>query len=185
MFEAFTRKGLDPEEGRRYIIGKTGMSPAIYDDSTHYGVNQKLTLEMLKEISDSEDIIEVTGDYTGHIGAYGVSHEHTESARPRPAHDSRRKKAGQSCRGQKCSRKASHALAYMAAGIAGAIALAGFAISGGVPPNANVPAPGAGGPGALHGYIAGPEGLPAVGATVVVAAATDQSSGYTANSLYR
>ena len=75
--------------------------------------------------------------------------------------------------------KASHALAYMAVGIVGAIVLAGFAISGGVPPNANVPAPVAGEPGALHGYIAGPEGLPAVGATVVAA---EQSSGYTANS---
>lgn len=50
---------------------------------------------------------------------------------------------------------------------------AGFVISGGVPLNANVPVPMAGGPGALHGYIAGPEGLPAVGATV---AAAEQSS---------
>lgn len=33
--------------------------PAIYDNDTHYVTNQKLTLEMLKEISDSEDVFEV------------------------------------------------------------------------------------------------------------------------------
>ena len=30
---------------------------------------------MLKEISDSEDVLEVTGEYTGGIGGWGASHE--------------------------------------------------------------------------------------------------------------
>ncbi|MFZ0327500.1 MAG: hypothetical protein WBP64_22005 [Nitrososphaeraceae archaeon] len=36
------------------------MMLAIYDNDTHCVINQKLTLEMLKEISDSEDVLEVT-----------------------------------------------------------------------------------------------------------------------------
>src|SRR5690606_8846475 len=76
LVEVFTRPGLDVEEVRNYIVKKTGMSPAVYDNGTHYAVNQKLTLEMLKEISDSEDVIEVTGEYTGGLGSYGASHEH-------------------------------------------------------------------------------------------------------------
>ena len=71
MVEVFTKPGLAPEEVRIYIIGKTGMSPAIYDKGTHYVTNQELTLDMLKEISDSEDVIEVTGEYTGGLGGYG------------------------------------------------------------------------------------------------------------------
>ena len=51
---------------------------AIYDNGTHYVTNQKLTLEMFKEISDSEDVLDVTGEYTGNIGGYGPSHEHLD-----------------------------------------------------------------------------------------------------------
>ncbi|WP_148699318.1 hypothetical protein [Candidatus Nitrososphaera evergladensis] len=78
MVEVFTKPGLDPQRVRRYIIEKTGMSPEIYDHGTHYVTNQKLNLEILKEISDSDDVLEVTGEYTGRIGAYGASHEHRE-----------------------------------------------------------------------------------------------------------
>jgi hypothetical protein len=180
MVEVFTREGLDPEKGREYIISKTGMSPAIYDNGTHCVTNQKLTLQALKEISDSDDVIEVTGNYTGHVGAYGASHEHRERSHERraPARQQERQvprpiKAGG-------SKKGGHLWAYVAIGIAGAILLAGLVVSGGMAPNANIPVPAAGGePGALHGYVAGPEGLPAVGATVVAA---EQSSGYTVNS---
>ena len=76
MIEVFTKPGLDTEEVRSYIIVKTGMSPAIYDKGTHYVTNQELTLDMLKEMSDSEDVIEVTGEYTGGLAGYGASHEH-------------------------------------------------------------------------------------------------------------
>jgi hypothetical protein len=61
--------------------------------------------------------------------------------------------------------------AYVAAGIIGAIALAGFIVSGGLLPNANVgqAIPAGTEPGLLHGYVGGPEGLPALGATVLAA----------------
>lgn len=68
MLEVFTKPGLDSDQVRRYIIERTGMSPAIYDNGTHYVTNQKLSLEVLKEISDSDDVLEVTGEYTGGLG---------------------------------------------------------------------------------------------------------------------
>jgi len=76
MLEVFTKEGIDSQKVKDFIFQKTGMMPAIYDNGTHYVTNQKLTLEMLKEISDSEDVLEVTGEYTGSIGGYGPSHEH-------------------------------------------------------------------------------------------------------------
>jgi DNA-binding GntR family transcriptional regulator len=45
--EVFTKKGIDSEEAKLYIIQKTGMVPSIYDHGTHYVTNQKLTLEIL------------------------------------------------------------------------------------------------------------------------------------------
>jgi hypothetical protein len=36
------------------LLEKTQMVPAIYDKDTHYVANHRLTLEMLKEISDLE-----------------------------------------------------------------------------------------------------------------------------------
>jgi hypothetical protein len=36
--------------------------PAIYDPATHFVTNQKLTLEMLNGISDSDNVIEVMGE---------------------------------------------------------------------------------------------------------------------------
>ncbi|HVX01605.1 MAG TPA: hypothetical protein VHA09_00465 [Nitrososphaera sp.] len=79
MVEVFTRPGLDPQQIRRYILEKTGMSPEIYDNGTHYVTNQKLNLEILKEIADSDDVIDVTGEYTGRLGGFGPSHEHREN----------------------------------------------------------------------------------------------------------
>jgi len=76
MLEVSTKEGIDSQKAKEFIFQKTGMMPAIYDNGTHYVTNQKLTLEMLKEISDSEDVLEVTGEYTGSIGGYGPSHEH-------------------------------------------------------------------------------------------------------------
>jgi hypothetical protein len=54
------------------------MLPAIYDNGTHYVTNQRLTLEILKEICSSEDVLEVTGDYTGTLTGRGASHEPRE-----------------------------------------------------------------------------------------------------------
>jgi hypothetical protein len=38
--------------------------------------NQRLSLEKLKEISNDENVLEVTGDYTGTLTGLGASHEH-------------------------------------------------------------------------------------------------------------
>ena len=76
--EVFTKKGIDSEEARMYTIEKTGMVPSIYDRGTHYVTNQKLTLEILKEISDCDDVLEVTGEYSGSCGSIGSVHERSE-----------------------------------------------------------------------------------------------------------
>jgi hypothetical protein len=78
--EVFTRKGTDPEKAREYIFQKTGMIPAVYDKGTHYVTNQKLTLQILKEISDCDDVLEVTGEYSGSCGSIGPTHERGDHA---------------------------------------------------------------------------------------------------------
>jgi hypothetical protein len=78
MVEVFTKRGVNPEEAKKYIFEKTGMVPAIYENGTLFVTNQKLTLQMLKEISDSDDVLEVAGDYTGNITARGSSHVHSD-----------------------------------------------------------------------------------------------------------
>jgi len=75
--EVFTKKGIDSEKAKMYIIQKTGMVPSIYDNGTHYVTNQKLTLEMLKEISDCDDVLEVAGEYSGSCASVGSVHERT------------------------------------------------------------------------------------------------------------
>jgi hypothetical protein len=196
MVEVFTKPGLNTEEVRQYIIRKTGMSPAIYDNGTHYATNQKLTLEILKEISDSEDVIEVTGDYTGGLGSYGASHEHIkhgnrietlkEQQQPRPpssekisnSHSATKTPEKEISEHRYNKRESNYRVAiYTAAGIIGAIALAGFIISGGMLPNSNTGIQSSSSmttdsiignePGMIHGYVEGLSGLPAIGASVI------------------
>ena len=76
---------------------------------------------------------------------------------------------------------------YIAIGILGAIALAGFIISGGWLPNVNKGtvslSPSSNIPlvlGAIYGYVSGPAGLPSIGATIVAA---EQQTGHTVNSI--
>lgn len=52
---------------------------AIYDKGTPYVTNHKLTLETLKEISESAVLLEVAGDYTGNITVRGSSHVHSDA----------------------------------------------------------------------------------------------------------
>ncbi len=78
MVEVFTKPGINPEAAKKYIFEKTGMVPAIYENGTLFVTSQKLTLEMLKEISDSDDVLEVAGDYTGNITVRGSSHVHSD-----------------------------------------------------------------------------------------------------------
>jgi hypothetical protein len=56
------------------------MIPAIYDKGTHYVTNQKLTLQILKEISDCEDVLEITGEYSGSCESIGPVHERGDQA---------------------------------------------------------------------------------------------------------
>ena len=81
--EVFTKNGTDSEKAKNYIFQKTGMIPAVYDKGTHYVTNQKVTLEILKEISDSDDVLEITGDYSGSWGSIGPIHERGDQAHNR------------------------------------------------------------------------------------------------------
>ncbi|MGI0021218.1 MAG: carboxypeptidase-like regulatory domain-containing protein, partial [Nitrososphaera sp.] len=185
MVEVFTKPGLNTEQVRSYIIEKTGMSPGIYDNGTHYVTNQKLTLEGLKEISDSDDVLEVSGVYTGNIGGYGASldrkrdkgEERPYEPRP-PATASETVRVPVPSEERKAGGRYMLAI-YVAAGIIGAVLIAGLVISGGLTPNVNAPStPAVDVPGALHGGVTGPTGLPAIGATVTAA---EQSTGQTEN----
>jgi hypothetical protein len=63
--EVFTKQGIDANAAKEYVYRKAGMVPAIYDKGTHYVTNQRLTIEILKEISDCEDVLEIAGEYSG------------------------------------------------------------------------------------------------------------------------
>ena len=78
MVEVFTKPGTNSQAKRDLIFNKTGMIPAIYDNGTHYVANHRLTSEMLEQICKDDDVLEVTGEYTGGIGGWGASHEHRE-----------------------------------------------------------------------------------------------------------
>lgn len=71
MVEIFTKSGIDEEAKREYIIRKTGMAPSIQDMGTHYVTNHRLTLELLAELSEPEDVLEITGSYSGGLGGIG------------------------------------------------------------------------------------------------------------------
>ena len=207
MVEIFTKPETDSEAMKNKIFERTGWLPAVYDNGTHYATNQRLTLEMLKEISDSEEVLEVTGDYTGSIGGWGASHEqsHKEynrtiipssaAAQSLQSKDQVKKSkeknnVKQYFKHQRTERSKYQIALLTAIGIVGAIALAGFIISGGMLPNINqnnTPSPpttlsttGAIPPAALHGYVSGPAGLPAIGASIIAA---NQETGYTENAI--
>ena len=78
MVEIFTKEGTESEAMKNRIFNNTGMLPAIYDHGTHYVTNQRLSLEILKEICNSEDVLEVTGDYTGTPTGRGAAHDRSE-----------------------------------------------------------------------------------------------------------
>jgi hypothetical protein len=74
--EVFTRQGIDANAAKEYVCRKAGMVPAVYDKGTHYVTNQKLTLEILKEISDCEEVLQVSGEYTGCSTSMSPSQSH-------------------------------------------------------------------------------------------------------------
>jgi hypothetical protein len=78
MVEIFTKPGTNLKQGRVIIRDKTGMNPAIYDNSNHFVITQrKLTMEKLNAISEFNEVLEITGKYIGGLGGggYGTSHE--------------------------------------------------------------------------------------------------------------
>ena len=207
MVEIFTKPGTDSEVMKNKIFERTGCLPAVFDKGTHYATNQRLTLETLKEISDSDEVLEVTGDYTGSIGGWGASHEQSHKEYNRTIIPSssaaaqslqsidqeKRSKANnnnvkQYFKHQRTERSKYQIALLTAIGIVGAIALAGFIISGGMPPNVNqnnappmtLTTTSAIPPAALHGYVSGPAGLPAIGASIIAA---NQETGYTENAI--
>jgi hypothetical protein len=199
MVETFLEPGTDVQKVRDTIVQETGMAPAIYDNGTHVAVRHPLTLDMLERISNKEGVIEVTGEYD--TGSWAVSHEHSrrreEVARSRKpsASTTVSNSSSQSAQAteikelektnsfqqqsRKQTRKSKYMIAvYTTAGIVGAIALAGFIISGGMLPNSNSGIPSSSSstttgspignePGVIHGYVEGLSGLPAIGASVI------------------
>jgi hypothetical protein len=59
--EIYTEKAVDSAKTIDSIYKITGAMAIVYDDNTHYVINQKLTLNMLKKISDMDEVIEITG----------------------------------------------------------------------------------------------------------------------------
>ena len=59
--EVYTKKEVDSAKTIDFIYKITGAMATVYDNGTHYVVNQKLSLDILKKISDLKSIIEITG----------------------------------------------------------------------------------------------------------------------------
>ena len=59
--EVYTKKEVDSAKTLDFIYKITGAMATVYDNGTHYVTNQKLSLDMLKNISDLKGIIEITG----------------------------------------------------------------------------------------------------------------------------
>jgi hypothetical protein len=68
IVEIRTQKGTDQEKMKNMIFEKTGFLPSIHENGTHYIANMRLSLELLKEMCESQEgIVRITGDYTGGI----------------------------------------------------------------------------------------------------------------------
>jgi len=50
MVEVFTKRDINSETAKKYIFEKKGMVLAIYENGTLFVTDQKLTLEMLRNI---------------------------------------------------------------------------------------------------------------------------------------
>ena len=59
--EVYTKKEVDSAKMIDFMYKITGSMATVYDNDTHYVTNQKLTLDILKSISEMKDIIEITG----------------------------------------------------------------------------------------------------------------------------
>jgi hypothetical protein len=59
--EVYTTKGVDSANTINFLYRITGAMAVVNDNGTHYVTNQKLSLDMLKRISDLKGVIEITG----------------------------------------------------------------------------------------------------------------------------
>jgi hypothetical protein len=69
---------MDSQAVRNFIFQKTGMILTVYSNGTQFVISTRLTSEALKEISDSENVLEVAEEYIGSTASVRVSHEHAE-----------------------------------------------------------------------------------------------------------
>lgn len=74
--EVFTKPGTDANAASRMITSKTGKVPAVFDKGTHYVTDQPLSLEILEEISNDNDVIAIKGDPLDTGGSRGPAYEH-------------------------------------------------------------------------------------------------------------
>lgn len=189
--EVFTKEGTDSGACRDHILATTGTVPGIYDQGTHYVTHMRLTLEILKKLNDFEYVKEIMGDYTDTEASLGPIHNIGEAhlvIRTREQEPQRIPAVKRSIpsRGTKTKRS----VIYTIIGVVGAIALAGFILSGGLAPNVNKSTPLESlDLGIISGHVTGPLGLPAVGASVLAhkvqgLPGTDQAfPDYTTNSI--
>ena len=76
ILEVFMKKGTNIEKVRDTVLQGTGTIPSIHDGRTHVVSNHKVTLDLLKFISANEDVLEMTGDYSGGSAFIGARNEH-------------------------------------------------------------------------------------------------------------
>ena len=74
--EVFMKKGSNPEDIRDRILQRTGTVPSIHDEGTHVVANHRVSLDLLKFISENDNVMEITGDYSGGSASIGARHEH-------------------------------------------------------------------------------------------------------------
>src|ERR687891_910956 len=68
MVKIRTTIGTDQEKMKDLIFEKTEFLPSVYENGTHYLANMRLSLELLKEMCESQEgIVRIIGDYTGDI----------------------------------------------------------------------------------------------------------------------
>ena len=70
----FMKKGTKLKGERHNSVGYWTI-PSIHDGGTHVVSNHKVTLDLLKFISENEDVLEITGDYSGGAVSIGARHD--------------------------------------------------------------------------------------------------------------
>jgi len=70
------KKGTNIEKVRDTILQGTRTIPSIHGGGTRVVSNHKVTLDLLKYIPANEDVLDMTGDYSGESASIGAKHEH-------------------------------------------------------------------------------------------------------------